>query len=152
MTSLPQPEQLLPHRGSAVLLDRIVSVAPDRLTAEAVVRPAMVPADATGLLPAWAGIELMAQCVAALSGSWDLAAGRPVGLGFLLGTRRYQAQVAGLRCGQTYQVTAVRSTADEDGYGVFDCAIRDGDAEIATAALTVFRPADATRYLEGSVA
>ena len=148
MTPLPQPEALLPHRGSAVLLDRIVSVKRDRLIADAVVRPDMVPADAAGLVPAWAGIELMAQCVAALAGTWDREAGRPVGLGFLLGTRRYRSAVTGLRCGHTYRVVATRSTSDEEGFGVFDCAIRDGDAEIATAALTVFRPADASRHLE----
>jgi predicted hotdog family 3-hydroxylacyl-ACP dehydratase len=94
----------------------------------------------------------MAQAVAALSGTWDRAEGRPIGIGFLLGSRRYRASVTSLPWGRSYRVVAAVSTAADDGYGVFDCEIWDGDQRVADAALTVFRPPDLVRYLKESLA
>ena len=83
----------VPHRGAMSLLDGVESH--DDLNVVARVR---VPAQ--GLfctpdgVPAWVGIEYMAQAVAAWSGACNRHGGGSPRIGYLLGSRRYEAAVA----------------------------------------------------------
>ncbi|MBN3729222.1 ApeP family dehydratase, partial [Burkholderia sp. Ac-20379] len=56
---------VLPHRGTMLLLDAIVACTQEAVEAHASVRPDAWYADAGGAMPAWIGIELMAQAIAA---------------------------------------------------------------------------------------
>ena len=55
-------------------------------------------------VPAHIGIEYMAQACGAYAGLQALAAGEPVRVGLLLGTRRYLAQVGWFEAGQALDV------------------------------------------------
>ena len=57
-------EQLLPHAGRMILLDRVVEWDAERIVCERVVRKGDAFIESNGL-PGWAGIELMAQAIAA---------------------------------------------------------------------------------------
>jgi predicted hotdog family 3-hydroxylacyl-ACP dehydratase len=142
-------EQLVPHRGPMLLVDRLLDDDPESVRAEAVVKP-------TGLfhaeqgMPAWTGIELMAQTIAAWAGVQRLKSGGTVKLGFLLGSRRYEATQPFFPVGARLVIEARQELVAENGLAVFDCRIvLDGNV-IATAHLNVFQPEDVDQYLKGA--
>lgn len=139
-------EQLLPHAGRMILLDRVVEWDAERIVCERVVRRGDPFVDVTGL-PAWTGIELMAQAIAAWNGCQVLAAGGAVRPGFLLGTRSYRADVDTFVPGTKLTIVAVRCFHDDDGMGGFACRI-DAPGLQAEARLTVFSPPDPTPFLD----
>jgi predicted hotdog family 3-hydroxylacyl-ACP dehydratase len=134
---------LMPHTGDAVPLDEIRAVGAHRLDACLRVRPGTAFSDAEGCLPGWAGPEIMAQAIAALSGHRSLLLhGRPAAIGLLLGVRSYETMVPAFRPGEALSVEVVESWADDEGRAVFDCRIlRENDA-LAVGTLTVFQPVD----------
>ena len=129
--------ELIPHSGKMVWLDRIVDCDDNSLSAEFVVR-------ANGLLgndetiPAWAGIEYMAQAIAAYAGIISMRAGEPVKPGFLLGTRRYSSTVAEFKVGSTLTVR-VEKIIQDNTLGAFECKIQ-GDGVEVSANLNVYQP------------
>jgi predicted hotdog family 3-hydroxylacyl-ACP dehydratase len=139
-------DRLLPHAGAMILLDRVIEWDAERIVCERIVRRDE-PFIQTGGLPAWAGVELMAQAIAAWNGCQLLAAGSTVRPGFLLGTRTYRADVDSFPPGTTLTIEAVRSFHDEDGMGAFTCRI-DAEGMHAEARLTVFSPPDPTPFLD----
>jgi predicted hotdog family 3-hydroxylacyl-ACP dehydratase len=139
-------EQLLPHAGRMIFLDRVIEWDAERILCERVVRRGDTLVEARGL-PAWSGIELMAQAIAAWNGCQVLAAGGAIRPGFLLGTRSYRADVDTFPLGATLRIEAVRTFHDEDGMGSFSCRI-DADGLHAEARLTVFSPPDPTPFLD----
>lgn len=90
-------------------------------------------------LPAHVGIELMAQACGAWMGANALDKGETVRLGFLLGTRRYSAQVAWFPLGTVLEVSA-RIVFLDKSMGVFGCTIASDGKCLAEAQLTVFQP------------
>lgn len=139
-------EQLLPHAGRMVWLDRVVEWDADRVLCERTVRQGDLEVTADGL-PSWAGIELMAQAIAAWNGCQVLSAGGEVRPGFLLGTRAYRADADTFPVGSVLRIEAVRTFHDEDGMASFACRITSAEAQ-AEARLTVFSPVDPTPFLD----
>ncbi len=139
-------ERLVPHRGGMLWLERIVACDDEGAVAEAVVRDDHPFLDGGGV-PAWVGIEYMAQCIAAWAGGRALARGKPVSPGFLLGTRRYDCQRPMLAIGTRLRVEARRELMGDNGLGLFACRILDGDEQIAVANVSVFEPPDPDAYL-----
>ena len=146
---LPPIEALLPHRGTLLLLDRVIEFAGATATAECTPRSDAWYADAQGNMPAWIGIELMAQTVAAHVGLQKSAAGLPPRHGALLGTRRYNSAVPGFRAGEVLRISATMRFRDAGGLGAYDCNIARGGEQIATATVKVFEPGDFQAFLEG---
>lgn len=130
-------EDLLPHSGKMVLLDRIIDYDDNSLTAELIVR-------GDGLLgseysvPAWAGIEYMAQAIGVYAGIMAKRRQEPIKLGFLLGTRRYTGNVAEFAVGSTLNVSVDKILQDNE-LGVFDCRIWGAGVDV-NARLTVYQP------------
>ena len=139
-------ERLVPHRGGMLWLERIVSCTDDGAVAEAVVREDHPFLDGAGV-PAWVGIEYMAQCIAAWAGGQALTKGKPVSPGFLLGTRRYECRRPVLAVGTRLRIEARRELMGDNGLGMFACRLLDGDEEIAIANVSVFEPPDPDAYL-----
>jgi predicted hotdog family 3-hydroxylacyl-ACP dehydratase len=142
MDAFPPVAELLPHAPPMVLLDQVVGRTDDEVTAQLTVRRD-APFFVTGQgIPGHVGIEYMAQACGVFAGLEARLTGRPVRLGFLLGTRRYQAFVAWLLEG--WQLTVTASVVFREGQmGVFDCRIRFGEIDVATAQITVYQPDDA---------
>ena len=139
-------ERLLPHRGGMLWLDRVLHCEDEDVTVEAVVR-ADHPFLDGDTVPAWTGIEYMAQCIAAWAGARALRRGEAVKPGFLLGTRRYISHREAFAVGLRLRVEAHCELFGDNGLGLFACRIYDGDEEIATANVSVFEPPDADAYL-----
>lgn len=143
----------IPHRGAMQLLDRMVLVDEERAVAEV-----DVPVDGLftrdGQVPAWIGIEYMAQTISAWaagrarrSRSSSEGGGAPK-LGLLLGSRRFVAHRAGFPCGTTLRVEARCELIGDNGLGLFDCRIELGGEEVATARVSVFEPDNAIEFLK----
>ena len=137
---------LLPHSGDMILLDSVLDAETDRIVCGLVVRPDGPFNDAGGSLPAWCGVELMAQAVAAWSGWTGKQEHRAVRLGFLLGTRHYRCNVDAFAPGSELAVEAFRSFHDDNGMAMFACRI-DAEGIHAEARLTVFSPPDSDAFL-----
>jgi len=120
---------LLPHSGNMVLLDRVIGFAENVLIAELRVRGDGLFGDDQAV-PAWAGMEYMAQAVAAYAGVNAKRAGEPIKLGFLLGTRRYNSNVAEFKVGTLLTIRAELMFQDEN-LGVFECSIQGTGIEVS---------------------
>ncbi|WP_448132349.1 ApeP family dehydratase [Stutzerimonas chloritidismutans] len=141
--------ELLPHAGDMVLLDGVERFDDDSVETVLQVRADGLLSAADGSLPAWVGVEIMAQSVAAFAGCHARQAGQPVELGFLLGTRSYQCNVEAFPAGADLRVRAHRSLQDDNGMGVFECHL-EGPGIHAEARLNVFRPPEVASYLQES--
>ncbi|MFL6671928.1 MAG: 3-hydroxylacyl-ACP dehydratase [Massilia sp.] len=149
--SLPDIRSLVPHSGTMSLLGRLLAVDAETLVAEVAIGPETLFCEG-GQVGAWVGVEYMAQAVAAHAGHAALARGEPVKVGFLLGTRRYEASVPGFALGTVLQVHVQRALQGENGLGAFECRIVDAAsaAELASATITVFQPANVDEFLQRS--
>jgi len=146
MTVWPIAE-LLPHAGEMILLDAVLEHGPEHALCSRRVPAGGLFHDADGNLPAWMGVELMAQAIAAWAGCQAKAAGEPVRLGFLLGTRHYVCNVAAFAPGSELRIEARRDFHDDGGMGVFACRI-EAPGVLAQARLTVFSPPDASALFQ----
>lgn len=60
--------ELLPHAGDMILIDQVLSFDEEQVHTRTTVKPGGLFNRPDGSLPAWVGIELMAQSVAAYAG------------------------------------------------------------------------------------
>lgn len=129
----------VPHRGSMNLLDGVL-----RCDDQSIVAWVRVPAD--GIfngpegVPGWLGIEYMAQAVAAWSGARARASGGSPRIGYLLGSRRYEATVPMFAIGAELRVFAQCELMSDNGLGMFDCRIEQDGRVLASGRLSVFEP------------
>lgn len=144
-------EEVVPHRQDMCLLDRILRWDQDGIEAELVVPEAGLFIE-DGTVPAWVGIEYMAQAIAAWAGCRARTAGNPPQLGFLLGSRRYTSTRSSFPSGTRLQVQARCELLGDNGLGMFACRILAGEEEWAVANVSVFEPADSMAYLESGQA
>jgi predicted hotdog family 3-hydroxylacyl-ACP dehydratase len=123
--------ELLPHAGDMILIEQILAFDDEQIHTRLTVRPDGLFSLPDGSLPAWVGVELMAQSVAAL------------------GTRKFECNVEHFPAGSELTIHGIRSLEDENGMGVFECHINAPGIH-ATARLNVFRPPQAAEYLHES--
>ena len=139
-------ENYVPHRGVMLLLDRLLEADSESAVAEVV-----VPCDGLFLqdagMPAWVGLEYMAQTVAAWAGWQALQKKQTVKLGFLLGTRKYNATQAFFAPGTRLRVIVHCELVADNGLGMFDCRIHHGEQELAVARISVYEPEDGSAYI-----
>lgn len=139
--------ELIPHAGNMILIDEVLRFGDDDVETRLTVRPGGLFSQADGSLPAWLGVELMAQSIAAYAGCQARQAGLAVELGFLLGTRKYECNVECFPAGSTLHIQATRTLQDDNGMGVFECRL-SGPGIVAFARLNVFRPPQVASYLQ----
>ena len=139
---LPEVGAVVPHRGDALLLDRIVAADASMLVASLRVRAGTAFSDDAGTLPAWAASEIMAQAIAAYAGCIAQRERRcRAELGLLLGVRDATTTVDVFRPGDELRVEVTCSSSDDEGRGVFDCRLLDhAQRVVASATLTAFQP------------
>jgi predicted hotdog family 3-hydroxylacyl-ACP dehydratase len=98
-------------------------------------------------LPAHVALEWMAQTCGLLVGIRALEAARAVRVGFLLGTRDFEARQSWFNFDDRIMVTA-KTNFEDDEMAVFDCRVERSSAICATARLTLYQPADLEAMLE----
>lgn len=133
---MPVSDFLL-HRPPMLLLERIVEADELRTLCEWHVSDAAAFIVPERGVPAYVGIEYMAQCVAVHAGVRSRLKGLGPPLGFLLGTRHFLAQVEYFLPGQTYRASCRELIRDENGMGSYECSVLLDDDVVAEGRLAV---------------
>lgn len=141
-------EELIAHRGNMLLIERVLEANEAGIKVAATVEPHAWYADADGTMPAWIGIELMAQTIGAFVGLNALTQGLPPKQGMLLGARSLTARLPGFPAGARLVVTATEVFQEANGLAAFDTAIELDGETVMEATLKVFEPADFKSLLE----
>ena len=142
-----------------LLLEGVNACTDETLTAYAIVRADAWYADADGAMPAWIGIELMAQAIAAHVALLAMRAGGQARPGVLLGSRRYEAHIPVFGRGARLRIEVKELLRGDEGHGAYECSIhhdqeRDqnrGSVCCAEAVIKVYQPADFQSFIEGSL-
>jgi predicted hotdog family 3-hydroxylacyl-ACP dehydratase len=134
-----------------VLLDSVVSAGDDDLCAQVTIRPDSMFCDGAAV-GSWVGIEYMAQAIAAHAGWLARLRGDSVKVGFLLGSRKYEAAVPAFAVGTVLHVHAHRALQGDNGLGAFECRIEVEGRTVATATVTVYQPDNVNEFLQGGTA
>lgn len=148
MKPFPPFTELVPHRFPMVFLDEVTAFTPATLAGR-YTPPADHWCGAAGL-PAFMGIEIIAQAIAAhnslLCRETDPTAAPSMGV--LLGARRYQAAQARFPLGRPIQVFIEEKVQDPQGFGAFEGTLTDENGRpLAKATVKVFRPANFRDYI-----
>ena len=106
------------------LLDRILSHDPSETVCAVRSEDSRLFVDDADLVPAWVGIEYLAQCIAVHAGLLARAAGEPPRPGLFLGSRRLVFRVQGWDLGEELQVSARHFRGSGTGLQVFSCSLR----------------------------
>jgi predicted hotdog family 3-hydroxylacyl-ACP dehydratase len=150
MTTRERPiEELIVHRPPMRLLDRVLTVGDNNAVAETIVRsdnPFFEPGRG---VPAYFGLEMMAQAIALIDGEKRRRSGLPPNIGFLLGCRLYASKRANFAENEKLTVTASMVFGGDGAMFAFDCRLDDEHGEVATANLKVYAPADPQAFLSG---
>ena len=142
--------ELLPHSRGMVLIDEAIGFGDGWVTAGVRIGEDSLFYEAGLGVPAWVGIEYMAQTVALYSGILAKRGGEDIKIGLLLGTRRYEALTDYFLLGSYLQIHAHEEWQDGQ-MAVFDCRI-EGDKCLAKARLNAYRPQDIQAFIRGGEA
>jgi predicted hotdog family 3-hydroxylacyl-ACP dehydratase len=137
--------ELVPHSGKMSLLTAILDYGDDWLEAEVEITRDSMFADAHGV-PAWIGVEYLAQTIAAYSGLQERLKGGKPKIGFLLGTRKYLCNAERFAIGQKLRLKVTPEVEGANGLNVFNCDLQ-GQGTHASALINVFQPEDADAFL-----
>lgn len=151
MTTFPPIEELLSHRDNMLLLKEVVAFSETSVTCRSVPDAgAWYALGEKGDMPAWIGIELMAQAIASHVALLSIHEGRKPRPGALLGTRAYQTSQPFFPAGEPLTVRAHETCKTADGLASYDCALLSPAGEqLASAALTVYEPEDFKQFILG---
>lgn len=149
--AFPPIDTILPHRGTMLLVDGVSACSDEALTAHAAVHSDAWYADENGEMPAWIGIELMAQGVAAHIALLAMRAGGHARPGVLLGTRSYKAHMSAFARDAQLTIHVQEVLRSEEGHSAYECTIDHDGARYADAVIKVFQPGDFQTFIEGSI-
>lgn len=158
--NIPLISDVLLHDGNMRLLDRIVDFDTEFALAEYTPQASAWYADSNGNMPAWIGIELMAQAISAHAGLLKHGSNTPPKQGALLGTRSYLASIPTFAPNQPLMILVTLVYKDVSGLGAYDCMIYDQHYApnpdnhlihhnyLAKATLKVFEPDNFQQFLQ----
>ncbi|WP_404851480.1 3-hydroxylacyl-ACP dehydratase [Colwellia sp. RSH04] len=144
-------EEVIKHRKPMRLVDELISFDEENACVSVTIdeNSEFYQVERQGV-PSYIGIEYMAQAIAAQAGANELANGKNIRLGFLLGTRKYKPSINYFDLDTTLHITVKRLLIDAAGLSVFDCSIVDKaqpEIMLAKAKVNVYQPEDSTEYV-----
>ena len=116
--------ELLPHAGRMRLLDRVEEHDGEHTICRVLPSASTLFQDGDGRVPAWVGIEYMAQCAAAHGGLLARVHGARARPGLFVGSRRLVFRCDGFAPDVALRVRA-RHAAGHGRTLAFDCAVED---------------------------
>lgn len=150
-SALPPIEDILPHRDPMLMLDRVLSFDTQTASAQYAPRSSAWYADVDGNMPAWIGVELMAQTVAAHNSLLRRNQGFSPKQGALLGTRRLSSTLSAYVADQPLVTHTRMIYRETSGMGAYECTIAVDGAIVARATLIVFEPNDFSTFVQASL-
>ncbi len=144
--------ELVPHDPPMMLLERLSRADDDTCTCHLTIREDDAFFE-NGAVPAFVGVEYMAQAVAAFAGYRARQKRRPPNVGFLLGSTKFSTTQNEFPLGQNLRVEVIKSWGDDELMN-FTCDIIGADSEstIQEGSLNVFEPRDLDGYLKQATA
>jgi predicted hotdog family 3-hydroxylacyl-ACP dehydratase len=139
-------EDLVPHRGPMCLLDSIDDYGEDWLRARVTPRPGDRFAVAEGV-PAWVGIEYMAQAASAFGGIEQVQRGERPSIGLLIGARYYRCMQDTFPFGTPLVVLVKIAMRDAEDFAAYDCRLTSDGRDVAECTLKAYRPRDLAALL-----
>ena len=140
---------VVPHQSPMSLLDTLESYSDNTLVSSLTIKEDSLFYEERGV-PAWVGLEYMGQTIAAYGGVKARNEGRPVKIGFLVSSRRYESPQSHFKLGSKLKVFVEKVINNPSGLSVFSCSITWSDF-IIQANLNVFLPNNVEEFLEGGV-
>jgi predicted hotdog family 3-hydroxylacyl-ACP dehydratase len=152
MISTPQLTiaSVLPHVGPMLLLDELHDHGPEHVTCGVTIRAETMFCDGIHGVPAWVGLEYMAQACCAFSGIEDVLAGGKPGIALLLGSRSYKSETEWFPLGAVLHIRADLQLRDDSDFVAFACTIREADRVLARGDVKAYRPRDVLAVIRGS--
>lgn len=116
-------KDLIPHREPMILLDELVDWGDN--FAECLVKHETNNGywDDDNRIPAYVGIEYMAQTIAVYTGILSTLAEQPIRIAYLLGTRKFDTNQCFMEANKPVHVRVEELFRNEDNIAVFDCLI-----------------------------
>jgi len=136
----PPIEELVMQRAPMLLVDHVIEGGEGWLAVAVDPRHSTGFAEEGGQVPAWVGLEYMAQAVNAYAGWVGKKSGAAAKLGFLLGTRRYHSTVAAFAPDTLLEVVVHQRMLDENNLALFHCEIKRGGDVLASAEVKAIQP------------
>ena len=130
-TDWPALQELIPHRGEALLLERVLRHDGESSEARVVVGSHRWLRREDGSVAMWLSVEYMAQCAAMHEGILARSEGRPMPEGFLVAARKLAMHRSQFEPGQHLRISA-RRLQGRHGLGVlaYQCSVHaDSDPE-----------------------
>jgi predicted hotdog family 3-hydroxylacyl-ACP dehydratase len=124
--SFPAVGELIPHARGMLLLGSVLEHSSEHAVCSAVPAASRLFQDAALRVPAWLGLEYLAQCMAVYEALEARAAGRPPRIGPFIGGRRLRLRADHFEPEQVLRVT-VRHLRGERGLVAFEGSIQDGE-------------------------
>ena len=125
-SNYPHISALIPHSGTMILLETVIYRDAERIDCLMTISAQDPFADESGNVPAYIGLEYMSQGVAA-HGSLDKKHEAERGkIGFFVGSRKVEMFVHEFYHQQKLLISA-NLVLKQEGFGVFDCAVRNLD-------------------------
>jgi predicted hotdog family 3-hydroxylacyl-ACP dehydratase len=140
VSKYPPPEYLLPHSAPMIFLDEVLEWKSPYIRCRLVVRAESLFLE-NNRVPVAVILEYMAQTIGAYVGLSNLSRGKPISIGYLLGTREMELKVDYLQVGDELILDAEHLFGEET-VGSFRCTARRGEQLVAAAVLNVFQPPD----------
>ena len=145
-------ESLVPHSPPMVLIDEVLEFDDNSLLAAVDIygNCMFYNRDIEGV-PAWVGIEYMAQAISAFAGIQALKRGEEIKPGFLLGTRKLLLYKKVLKAGQRYEIRVTQLIKDTSGLASFASTVTLGAEVCVEAKVNVFEAANSSDIRAGMV-
>ena len=132
------PEPYLRHRRPMLLLDAVSEFGDNFAEAEVTITPGSMFFDADlGGVPAWIGVEYMAQTIAAFAGFEAKKRSAQPKIGYLISVRKYTVILPLFLDRTTLSIRAQLSQRSEN-VGIFECMIGSRTQQFAAGRLGVF--------------
>ena len=140
---------VVPHQSPMLLLDTLESYSDNTLVSSLTIKEDSLFYEELGV-PTWVGLEYMGQTIAAYGGVEARNEDKPVKIGFLVSSRRYESPQSHFKLGSKLIVFVEKVINNPYGLSVFNCSITWSDFVIQ-ANLNVFLPDKVEEFLEGAV-
>lgn len=145
----PSPEELLPHASPMVLIDELVELDQQLVKSRVVIQSDSMFIEEGGV-PAYVGIEYMAQTVGLMSGMASVANEEAVGIGFLIGAPAFETHIDYFELGMELEVVMEHYWGD-DQLMQFEGKIYEvgKSVPLVEGRLSLLKPNDENEFMKG---
>ncbi len=132
--------ELLPHEPPMILINGLESYGSDFVEVSVDHAIPSLYTNGSGQVPIWVGIEYMAQAMSVFGGLERRQKGLTAQIGFLLGTRKYNAYTQYFEKNSRVLIKAVRTYHSEENIVQFHCTIMCNDVLLAESNIKAIQP------------